>query len=393
MAYQDGNFTNAIQDGPARIFYPFINAATKDNVTKGTVRNYVVVPSSYTPAAALSTDPADNTQYLLNESELTVEGGLGRFSRTYCKVPTDQVDYSSIVINKPQFPPFNVAASQYFSFYGTSFIENALTTSNVYGTNVNCSATYNVSGGTFTVTYNGSTTASLNYNDSNATIAAAINGLAGAISNAITVTVTNNIANTYYPQLNISRSTGTNSISSLTASFSLTPDQYVNKYSGIDTFVGYFASRGNVIVTSTSHGLTNTSSIILYSIFGASGTNVKTGITITNVNAFTFVQSNTFFLYDPNQYRTLLRTYTPGTDRVLTKQTDKFYLPTITPGITTAADIPVPDVAINDTQLLDLIAASATGFQNYDAEPITGWPSDQSPVYRQRLIQINVDDL
>ena len=92
MAYQDGNFTNAIQDGPARVFYPFINAPTKDTTTKGTVRNYVVVPSSYTPAAALSTDPADNTQYLLQESELTVEGGLGRYSRTYCKVPGDQID-------------------------------------------------------------------------------------------------------------------------------------------------------------------------------------------------------------------------------------------------------------------------------------------------------------
>ena len=41
MAYQDGNFTNAIQDGPARVFYPFINAPTKDTTTKGTVRNYV----------------------------------------------------------------------------------------------------------------------------------------------------------------------------------------------------------------------------------------------------------------------------------------------------------------------------------------------------------------
>lgn len=92
-------------------------------------------------------------------------------------------------------------------------------------------------------------------------------------------------------------------------------------------------------------------------------------------------------------YRTLVRTYTPGTDRALTKLIDKFYLPGVTPGISSGADIPVPDVAINDTQLLNLIAGSATGFQNYDAEPVTAWPTEPSPMFRQRFIQINVDNL
>ena len=119
-------------------------------------------------------------------------------------------------------------------------------------------------------------------------------------------------------------------------------------------------------------------------------------VTVNNVvdsNNFTYSWSSTSSSNAYNGYRTFLRTYTPGTDRVLTKLTDKFYLPGVTPGITTGADIPVPDVAINDAQLLTLIAGSATGFQNYDAEPVTAWPTEPSPIFRQRLIQIDLDDL
>ena len=392
MAYQDGNFTNAIQDGPARIFYPFINAATKDNVTKGTVRNYVVVPSSYTPAAALSTDPADNTQYLLNESELSVEGGLGRFSRTYCKVPTDQVDYSSIVINKPQFPAASSSVS--YSLYNNYYIPTPQTTSNVWSQTVASNVYLNVAGGTFTVTYGSNTTASLNYNDSNATIAAAINGLASMVANAITVSVTNDISNTRSPQITVTRATGVNTLSAMTMAFSLTPDQNVYTPGPNTTFSQYYPMRNNALVISTDHGRTNSSYVGIVDTFSLPLLLLSGNANVINANAFT-VRNNTLTgsFYALTGYRYVQRSYTPGTDRVLTKQIDKFYLPTVTAGITTAADIPVPNVAINDTQLLDLITGSATGFQNYDAEPVTGWPSDLSPVYRQRLIQIKVDDL
>lgn len=382
MAYQDGNFTNATQDGPARIFYPFINAATKDNVTKGTVRNYVVVPSSYTPAAALSTDSADNTQYLINESELTVEGGLGRFSRTYCKVPTDQVDYSSIVITKPAFPTNDYAGAWVDSTSATATV-------NIFSAAIAATMSWYPTGGTFTITFGANTTSALNTTDSNATIAAAINGLASVIAASFTVSVTN--ALTTSGLLTITKASGVGSFGSTDFSMnagSMTPAVNVGR-SGFSNTVFISTIRQSPNANKTSHGLSNAASIRISSTTG--------GGTLTIVNSI--VDNNNFtFAWNiasigNSYYRTFSRTYTPGTDRVLTKQTDKFYLPTITPGITTAADIPVPDVAINDTQLLNLIAGSATGFQNYDAEPVTGWPSDQSPVYRQRFIQINVDNL
>ena len=393
MAYQDGNFTNAIQDGPARVFYPFINAPTKDTTTKGTVRNYVVVPSSYTPAAALSTDPADNTQYLLQESELTVEGGLGRYSRTYCKVPTDQVDYSSLVITKPAFPL--AVSGAFYSTYGGYYIDNVQTTSNVWSQTISSNVFLNVAGGTFTVTYGSNTTAALNYNDSNATIAAAINGLASVTANAITVSVTNDISNTRYPIFVIGRSTGSNSIATMTVNFSLTPDQRIPAPSTSATSVQYWPMRSNVLVIKNSHGRSATDYVGVMDSQFANPSWFQSNPTIINTNAFTLVNNSNIGsqIYTYTGYRYVQRSYTPGTDRVLTKLTDKFYLPGVTSGITTGADIPVPEIAINDTQLLNLVVGSATGFQNYDAEPVTAWPSEPSPMFRQRLIQIDVDDL
>lgn len=396
MAYQDGNFSNAIQDGPARIFYPFINAATKDNVTKGTVRNYVVVPSSYTPAAALSTDPADNTQYLLNESELTVEGGLGRFSRTYCKVPTDQVDYSSIVINKPAFPT---------NFYANAYVDStsANVTANIFSSAIladNCQRY--PSGGTYTVLYftygntnSNSISSAINYNANSATIASVLNALPKVIADNIVVSVTGSADS---GEITVTKISGTGQVfGNFTPNVAnLTPDivPSPSTYAGSDSAFMFFPRKA-VTVGKAAHGLNNNATIRWAGSPNVAGT---TAI-ISNVTSDTFTIQNPYTtqpnLGAPNvvYYRKIVRTYTPGTDRVLTKQTDKFYLPSVTAGITTAADIPVPDVAINDTQLLDLIAGSATGFQNYDAEPVTGWPSDQSPVYRQRFIQINVDDL
>lgn len=382
MAYQDGNFTNAIQDGPARVFYPFINAPTKDTTTKGTVRNYVVVPSSYTPAVALSTDPADNTQYLLQESELTVEGGLGRYSRTYCKVPTDQIDYSSLVITKPAFP-----TNDYNGAYVDSTASNA--TANIFSAPILATMSWYPTGGTFTLQFGSNTTAALNTTASNATIASAINGLASVVAASFTVSVTNSL--TTSGLLTITKASGTGSFTStdfIINAASVTPA--VNfSYDGFLNTEYIRMTRSSPNANKTAHGLSNAAVIRITSTIG--GGTLTTVNSIVDNNNFTFSWTSTSAGF--SYYRTILRTYTPGTDRVLTKLTDKFYLPGVTPGITTGADIPVPDVAINDVQLLNLISASATGFQNYDAEPVTAWPSEPSPMFRQRFIQIDVDDL
>jgi hypothetical protein len=384
MAYQDGNFTNAIQDGPARVFYPFINAPTKDTTTKGTVRNYVVVPSSYTPAAALSTDPADNTQYLLQESEISVEGGLGRYSRTYCKVPGDQVDYSSLVITKPAFP-----TNDYAGAYVDSTSAN--TTANVWTPVISATISAYPTGGTFTVTFKTSTTAALNTTDSAATIAAAINALASVVADGFTVSVTNNL--TTSGTLVFIRATGGYSFLAgnwIIGSGSITPSVTASASTASNSFT-FSCARISPNVNKTAHGV-NVNAYVRMMDSSTGGGALHIVDSVPDANNFTYF-ANTSSYFTRTGYRTLQRTYTPGTDRVLTKLIDRFYLPNVTAGIYSGADIPVPDVAINDAQLLNLIVNSATGFQNYDAEPVTAWPSEPSPVFRQRFIQIDVDDL
>jgi hypothetical protein len=191
MAYQDGNFTNAIQDGPARVFYPFINAPTKDTTTKGTVRNYVVVPSSYTPAAALSTDPADNTQYLIEETELTVEGGLGRYARTYCKVPGQQIEPGTIVLSKPTIPG-NDAFPRNFGSYLVVQPDSTLEQYDAYKRATVTSDTgvpgFYPTGGTYTVSFDGQTTSALNHSVNATNLQSALNGLT-TVQNRGNVTV------------------------------------------------------------------------------------------------------------------------------------------------------------------------------------------------------------
>lgn len=198
MAYQDGNFTNAIQDGPARVFYPFINAPTKDTTTKGTVRNYVVVPSSYTPAAALSTDPADNTQYLIEETELTVEGGLGRYARTYCKVPGQQIEPGTIVLSKPTIPG-NDAFPRNFGSYLVVQPDTTLEQYDAYKRATVTSDTgvpaFYPSGGTYTLSFDGQTTASISQSANANNVQASLNSLSMVQDRGnVTVTGTHNSA-------------------------------------------------------------------------------------------------------------------------------------------------------------------------------------------------------
>lgn len=117
MAFQDGTFTSPVQDGPKRVFYPFANAPTKDTTTTGTERKYVVLPSSFSPAAALTTDPDDATQYLVEETEPAIDfSGFYRFARTFCKVPGQQVSYGSRLLVRPVMNDI-----KYSTFYAVSF--------------------------------------------------------------------------------------------------------------------------------------------------------------------------------------------------------------------------------------------------------------------------------
>jgi len=335
-------------------------------------------------------DPAHPGAYLMTESKAgRTPSGMATFTRTFARVPTQQVSYSSIVVNKPAFPTadFNSAWSDSTS---------ATATANIWSAALAATVSRYASGGTFTITYVQlvpgltSTTAALNWNDSTATIKAALEALASSIADGNTYTVTGSVATgflaiTYITGVNWTGAQFSINVASLTPAINATTAGIANQYAA------FYLARSNLNFNRTAHGLVAGQAIRILIATTGGGT-AATDATVVDADNFTIASSSnqpTLYTY----YRTLLRTYTPGIDRVVARITEDFYLPRVTPGIVTPKDIPTPDVAINDTQLLTLITNSATGFQTYDADPLERWPDSSNPIYRQELTAINLDNL
>lgn len=384
--YTDGTFTSAVQDGPYRKWFPFVNSPTKDTNTEGSIYSYVVLAANYVPGASNITAPHTNTQYLVSESELTLDNAVGRFTRTFSEVPGPQTYYSTIVLNKPAFP-----TNDFSGAYVDSTSETAI--ANVWSAYVTSDSVTNraINSGTFTLTYNTSTTAVLAFNESDANVASAFNALADAVTDGVTVSVQNDLDTASDNELTLTKLTGA-SLSPLTSWTANFGANVATANLVLTAQAKFWAAPDAVTITEAAHGLATNAEIRYYSTT-PSGAGTLATVTNTSANTFTIPTTDASAVPNPLYYRTLLRTYTPGTDRLLAKITDSFYLPGITANITTPEDIPIPSLAINDTQLLALVVGSATGYQNYDAEALTGWPTEDSPIYKQRLIQINVDGL
>jgi hypothetical protein len=150
-------------------------------------------------------------------------------------------------------------------------------------------------------------------------------------------------------------------------------------------------SGANTRITATAHGIAGTEGLIVY------GSGAASRFGIVAAGGYTVVDANTIDLLGynrSNQVSSLakyLRDYTPGTDRVGLRRTQKFYLPGVTSGITTPADIPLPALLVNDVELLASLLANTTGYQTYDASELTRW--NEWPIYTQTYDEINMADL
>ena len=151
-------------------------------------------------------------------------------------------------------------------------------------------------------------------------------------------------------------------------------------------------SGGNTRLTATAHGIAGTESII---VAGVGGSTARYGIVAPG--AYTVVDANTIDVLGYNlgtaaiSLAKYLRDYTPGTDRVGLRRTQKFYLPGVTSGITTPADIPLPALLVNDVELLASLLANTTGYQTYDASELSRW--NDGPIYTQTYDELNMADL
>lgn len=507
-AYTDGTFTSAVQNGPKRIFYPFLNSPTKDSTTKGTQRNYVVLPTSFSPASALSTDPDDNTQYLVEETELAVEAGVGRFSRTYCKVPSAQTVPVSVAVSKPTIP----GDSTYPKVIGSYLAAQPDTTLPRFDAYYRQTVTsdsgapgFYPTGGTYTLTFGGDTTGSLNYNDTSGTVQTALNALtsvtnrggltvsgsynsaggfaitfndyAAATVNAGSLTTSSGVtanaittSNGGYTQLvqitgggpgaTITAGTFTISIFSQTTAAiaynasAATVQSALNALSGVSNrgnctislasgytsilssnseSILFTVSFANSVMTAASGSLTPGGSTATPSITDAVGRTQKIvyassqafrdiycashGITTSDTifikggssyytgiaggTSFTVPNSNTIrlLILASDSYasastitevgKRTKTSYQPGTIAVVGSRITNFYLPTVTPGITTAADIPIPTSAANDIDLL-LAIFSGSSTINVNVGMLEQW---RGPILSLTYEQVSAANL
>lgn len=392
MPYQDGTFTSAVQNGPKQIFYPFLNSPTKDSTTKGTIRTMVSLPNYYATLAALSTDPDDSTQYLIEETEPQIDSAIARWQRTYCKVPGDQVIYGSRVITKPNPSTLGTAIGSLIDYrtsgstsnlgIAVSYLGKLWGNNEVYSISSTTGSVTSATGGTFTLSYKTSTTAALNYNDSGATIATALNALAAVVADGVTFTVANYL-NLTPASLVLQVTAGATSSPVTMNGASLNPTASRTSFtaiSGVNQYV-YIAGRATI----ASHGF-NTSNALCIT-YGSGGF-------LLSSSQWSSIDSNTIAYLPATASITgagqFLRNYTPGTDRVGTKNTQKFYLPGVTIGITTAADIPIPSTLLNDADFLASVVANTSGYQTYDANELTTW---RGSIYTQTLTDINMADV
>lgn len=168
-------------------------------------------------------------------------------------------------------------------------------------------------------------------------------------------------------------------------------------YSGY-IFTNNQVYRPTVAVTSVNSGL-NTR--VTWALHGQTGSLPiifdSTAEEIFTSGQYTVVDPNTIDLLGVNlgvtvtAARSYLRAYTPGTDRVGVKLSQAFYLPGVTAGITTPADIPIPSPLLNDLELVNSLLVNLTGYQTYDSTTLAQWMG--SPIYTQTAIQINMADL
>lgn len=194
----DGDYTARLLIAPTRITRPFLNSPTKDAATKVFERLYEIDRASYTPFAALATlpaegtaDPADAAAYLVEEGEPELQpDGTQAVRCLFSHIPAQQTVVGSYLLSKPSL------SGSFPQDYGSFRIfqpDTTLLRYDVYASQTVLSDSgapaFAPTGGTYTLSFGGATTAAIAYNASSATVQTELNALT-PISNRGSVTVT-----------------------------------------------------------------------------------------------------------------------------------------------------------------------------------------------------------
>lgn len=407
MPYADGTFTSFNQIGVTRISYPFLNAQTKDTATKRYEITGWVLPASYAVANALTTYPgdglfpADNTAYLVDESAPRDGGGYYVVDRAYCKIPGDQVEYTTRLFPRPVM---NDIVSG--NTYAVSF-DNGDTT-HLFTSRVNVSAvgaitqpnTNVVVAGeefgtmpntTFTMVDSAGASASLsldaaasNIQSSLASTLTALNYVSvGAVPGALTISWVGTVKSvgTSANGVTMSGGAGLNGMVTFTAA----------RGSVDDTQAPAQPPAVRVITTDTNHNGATGNRVALWNgdrlvaavpAIAASANVITVPADTGPLSVGSVAITHCGFDVDAN-YR-----YVNGPKDCTVKRTTKFYLPGVTSNVNTAADIPVVNIYADPLGWLGQIVAGA----NYVAVATSELSAFAGPILMKSYDEVQMSD-
>lgn len=419
-----GSATASIQPSTDGSTVSYLGVITNGLYLFGAQMEQAAAPLQYasttTIARNISAPPTDDTQngssdpyadpyaFLCGELIPEVWGGKApyfQFTRPYARIPGTQVTYPGAryiplpsvtndfagLTSLPVFVQdgvvqvigngfYNSAAGAIYTEYQNSLFGPTKTA----GGRIPGYAT----AGTFTLTYGASTTAALNWNDSGATIATALNGLASVTAAGLTASVSNALATVTGGGLVITWSVGyttspvTMNATGLTLSTSNHPITQITSKQAQDILLPDH-------LTVTSHGFN--AAVSLATVYGT-----RNSIGVGPTATWGVIDANTIWLPTASIYgevnfvAAFKQTYIPGrVYLVRTRLTEDFFLPGVSVGITTAADIPIDVGLQNPTDFISALL-NLTGWQNYETEGPAFWLN--GPIYRRAYLAIFLAD-
>src|SRR5690606_38192111 len=222
-------------------------------------------------------------------------------------------------------------------------------------------------GGTFTLTYKSSTTSALDWDITDGDLTTAVNSLADVIADGFTVTAGNKLSSAQQRYIELACCvTPPDTFRAEHSSITPCTAQSVHLYHPGRTNTQYLVIAQPLI--NPAHGLDHSQSIAFLDLDAEAVNPVFQFMPA----AWDVIDSNTievrtqlFNTDDELKVMSLHAGLTSGTFRVPCRIVSNFYLPGVTPGITTPADIPIPERSGIDA-IVSALLAGQTGSVVYD---------------------------
>lgn len=306
---------------------------------------------------------------------------IGGFTITFPNHPTSSVDFSSITVS---------------SGSATGVVSTLAQNKSKQQVTINpTTAGQTITGGTYTLTVLGDTTGAIAYNASASTISTAVNALTSVNGNA-TISIPTDRLNPlaadssniwFYIFLDLPTGSATPSLTP-TGSGALLVSVTGTLSEGYTLLFTTNSIRSRVITTTAAHGISASDNIFIK--IGDDYLEIAAGsFTVTSTTAITFTTNVEDLFTDTDSITEIGRrssAYSAGAKLVRVKRQTDFYLPGVTPGVSTVDDIPLPTYEGGPSALLEKIFSGSTTC-NYEVGELVQWRD--SLIYMRTITTLN----